>query len=445
MANFVLKSTNGLIRFAKKIFVTLLNSVLCITIWSVMHSCAAPNYKRLNKKMDRVVDLDSFSNHQFGILVYDTGGKDTILKRSIDKYFIPASNVKIFTLFTALKFLPEQLPTLQYRQVADTLFFQGVGDPTLLHPEFNDSTALEFLDQFDILYFNSSNFVDDPWPPGWSWEDFDQAYAAEKSSLPLYGNRLTVNPGESTDIFPEYFRDSVQYGLINHYREPQKNTFYLPIVMQDSLEIPLRMRSGLIRELLTLELGKPVEAIDKMPEGGYQVLNGSSRDTVLKKMMIDSDNFLAEQLLLSTSAFISDTLSSEKAIQYMLDHELPYLDQQPRWVDGSGLSRYNLFTPASLVAVLHSMYEEYGEQVTLGFFPVGGISGTLEDHFEGSSDPYVFAKSGTLGNTYCLSGYLRAKSGKILIFSIMNNNFRLRQQKIKTEIQKILEWIRDNN
>ena len=441
----MLKSTNGLIRFVKKIFVTLLYSIICIAAWLNMYSCAAPNYKRHNKKLVRVTDMDSFANHQFGILVCDTRGKDTLLKQSADKYFIPASNVKVFTLFTALKILPEQLPTIKYQQVADTLFFQGAGDPTLLHPNFNDSTALKFLDQFSMLYFSSSNFMDDRWPPGWSWEDYDRGYASERSSMPLYGNSLTVFPGESMDIYPEYFQDSIQFGVTRYYRAPQKNTFYLPIVMQDSLKIPFRMRKGLTGELLSMELRKAVETIDQLPDGDYKILNGSPRDTVLKKMMIDSDNFLAEQILLNASSVLSDTLSSEKVIQYILDRELPDIDHLPRWVDGSGLSRYNLFTPSSLVTVLNKMYEEHGEQATLSFFPVGGVSGTLEDHFEGNRDPYVFAKSGTLGNTYCLSGYLRAKSGNLLIFSIMNNNFRLSQEKIKSEIQKILEWIRDSN
>ena len=287
--------------------------------------------------------------------------------------------------------------------------------------------------------------MDDAWAPGWSWEDFDRSYAAERSSMPIYGNNLTVHPGETRDIIPTYFRDSIRYGVIRHYREPQENLFYLPIVMQDSLQIPLRMRNGLTGELLSAELGKTVKTIDELPEGEYELLSGYSRDTVLKKMMIDSDNFLAEQLLLNSSVVISDTLSNQKVIQYMLDHGLGDLDQLPRWVDGSGLSRYNLFTPGSMVAVLRQIYEEYGEQETFDFFPVGGLSGTLEDYYKGKGDPYVFAKSGTLGNTYCLSGYLRAKSGRILIFSIMNNNFRLPQQKIKTEIQNILEWIRDSN
>ena len=439
----MLKSINGLSEFLNKYLITLSNSVLCISLLVILHSCGTSKYPRLNKKMDQVIDLDSFSNHQFGILVCNPQQGDTLIKISAEKYFIPASNVKIFTLYTALELLPESLPAIQYYKAADTLYFKGLGDPTLLHQHFQDSTTLKFLDQYNILYCSTSNFQEDPWPAGWSWEDFDQAFAAERSSLPVYGNRLSVYADDSIHIRPQFMKDSIHYGVTHHLRERAQNQFYIPIVLQDSLEIPFKLRSGLIQELLSSELGKPVQQVDELPEGPYEILRGSDRDTVLRRMMIDSDNFLAEQLLLNASSVLSDTLSGRKAINYMLDEKLSELEHVPRWVDGSGLSRYNLFTPASMVQVLSKMYAKYGFNYTMNFFPAGGVSGTLENNFDGDDKPYVFAKSGTLGNTYCLSGFLQTKSGKTLVFSIMNNSFRIPQQKVKTEITKLLEWIRD--
>ena len=71
-------------------------------------------------------------------------------------------------------------------------------------------------------------------------------------------------------------------------------------------------------------------------------------------MMQESDNFLAEQLLLLASSTLSDTLNTKTAIEYMLNNHLKDLKQQPRWVDGSGLSRYNLFSPEAIVYVLNA-------------------------------------------------------------------------------------------
>ena len=161
-------------------------------------------------------------------------------------------------------------------------------------------------------------------------------------------------------------------------------------------------------------------------------------------MMYVSDNFLAEQLLLSASSKFSRTLSSFRMRQYMLQHALADLPQAPRWVDGSGLSRYNLFSPADFVHILSKMYAEIPQKRLLSLFPVGGESGTLKKYFKGDPDPYVYAKSGTLGNNYSLSGFLRTKTGELLIFSFMNNHFTKPNTAVKKEMQLVLESIRDN-
>ena len=48
------------------------------------------------------------------------------------------------------------------------------------------------------------------------------------------------------------------------------------------------------------------------------------------------------------------------------------MPQLPRWVDGSGSSRYNLFTPDDLVWVLNKMKDEFGMDRIKGIFPHPG-------------------------------------------------------------------------
>jgi len=59
-------------------------------------------------------------------------------------------------------------------------------------------------------------------------------------------------------------------------------------------------------------------------------------------------------------------------------------------------------------------------------------------------NPYVYAKSGSLGGVYCLSGFLLTNSGKVLIFSIMNNHYTIPTEDLRIQIQGVLEYIRDN-
>jgi D-alanyl-D-alanine carboxypeptidase/D-alanyl-D-alanine-endopeptidase (penicillin-binding protein 4) len=96
-----------------------------------------------------------------------------------------------------------------------------------------------------------------------------------------------------------------------------------------------------------------------------------------------------------------------------------------------------------MVYVLTDLYREIPEERLLRLFASGGVSGTVRDWYAGDEAPYVFAKTGTLANNHCLSGYLKTRSGRLLIFSFMHNHFREPLAGIKQQMQGILEKLRD--
>ncbi len=401
--------------------------------------------RSLVKKIDAQIKSDQYDNQFTGFLLIDPESKDTIYNINSIKYFTPASNTKIFTLFASLNLLPDSIPTLKYFVGNDTLYVQGTGDPSVLHPYFNDSTALHFMDKYENIALFPNNFIDEKFGPGWSWDDYHWYYSPERSGFPLYGNILTITNTDKLEVQPKYFKDSIVFLDSPVNRELEKNIFYYNPSKRDTVEIPFRVNRSIIKNLLEKSLKKKIHITQKFPDGQQQILYGMPSDTLYKRMMEVSDNFLAEQLLILGSATLSDSLNSQKARQYVLDNYLPDLRQPPRWVDGSGLSRYNLFTPESMVHVLHSMYNEIPRERLFLFFPTGGISDTTKDWYPGSPDPYIYAKSGSLGNNHCLSGYLLTKSGKTLIFSFMNNHFMESSSEIKRRMQGIFENIRDNH
>tara|TARA_R110002051_G_scaffold286825_1_gene349453 strand:+ start:656 stop:1927 length:1272 start_codon:yes stop_codon:yes gene_type:complete len=415
--------------------------ILLLSVLSI--GCSASKQRKLQKSIVNSINSDYFKNQFTGCIVFDPTTKDTLFQYNSEKYFLPASNVKIFTLYTALQLLPGQIPSLKYISQNDTLYIEGTGDPSTLHPILQDSTIIHFLAKAKNIALHLQNFNEDRFGPGWAWEDYDEYYAPEKSPLPLYGNVTTVSSTDSLRVIPSVFSDSTVFSKNASKRKLHQNIFYFDPLRKDTLEVPYIIDDNLVRTILENVLHKDIKLIPEMPMGPKDILYGIPSDSLYKRMMHDSDNFIAEQLLLLSSSTIKDELQGKIARDHILANQLSFLRQPPRWVDGSGLSRYNLFTPESLVAVLHKIYLDLPKERLFGLFPAGGENGTLVDWFKGNPDPYIFAKSGSLGNTYCLSGYLLTKSGKTLIFSFMNNHYKQPTNSLKKEMTVIFERIRD--
>ena len=405
-----------------------------ILTFSLLIGCASAK-KRIQKKTTTLFSSNFYDNQFTGLFIVNAQNQDTLFDFNAKKYFTPASNTKIFTLFSSLKLLPDSIPALKYIERNDTLYIQGTGDPTLLHTYFNDNQTIEFLKKHKNIALHQNNIRDKKYGPGWAWEDYDAYYQPEISALPIYGNVVTIYNDESLKVIPTYFIDSVTNITFHQKRELDQNQFYFSNTRTDTVEVPFKIDGYLARTLLEDVLQQKISHIANMPSKQKEVLYSVPSDTVYKRMMHESDNFIAEQLLILASSTLSDTLNGQVTRDHILENQLLGLRQQPRWVDGSGLSRYNLFTPESMVTVLSKLYMEIPIDRLLNFFPTEGITE--------NGEPYVYAKSGSLGNNYCLSGYLLTKSGKTLIFSFMNNHFRQPSSEVKKQMQLVFKEIRD--
>lgn len=153
-----------------------------------------------------------------------------------------------------------------------------------------------------------------------------------------------------------------------------------------------------------------------------------------------SDNFFAEQSLLMVSQQVLGYMSDRAIIDTLLAADLADLPQPPRWVDGSGLSRYNLFTPQDMVSVLYKMKVEFDWDRIRQIFPRGN-EGTLAGYYVADSAS-IYAKTGTLSGVVALSGFLQTKKGKWLAFSIMVNNHAVTATPIRRQIEKFLLALR---
>jgi D-alanyl-D-alanine carboxypeptidase/D-alanyl-D-alanine-endopeptidase (penicillin-binding protein 4) len=93
-------------------------------------------------------------------------------------------------------------------------------------------------------------------------------------------------------------------------------------------------------------------------------------------------------------------------------------------LDGSGLSRLNLVTPAAVVKLLRYMYDSPARDNWISLLPVGGLDGTLATRFgDGAAAGHIHAKTGSLSHASALSGYAEKPGGQWVVFSILVNNY----------------------
>lgn len=402
----------------------------------LLSACANQKLRTTFKENDRLEPAFR------GFVLYDPSTDKTLVNYDGAKYFTPASNTKLFTFYSTYRTFKDSVKSLAYYQTNDSLIIKGTADPSFWYGFDTEKTHSFLKNSTDTIYLVDAHIDDPVYGPGWSWDDFETYYMPEKSLFPVHSNLVNIKvEGGSVQSEPAYFSNFIEVvDSIQYTRDFYTNTFYRPKQGDFSTTVPFRTSNAVVVELLKERLQKEVVLI---PNKAYpfSYFYGMHYDELLKQMMVVSDNFIAEQLMLQVAKETTGIYSVQKGIAYVLENYLADLPQPPRWVDGSGLSRYNLFSPEDMVHLLTKMYREIPLDKLLSFFPVGGQSGTLTNWYTIDGAPFVYAKSGSLSNNYNLSGYLRAKSGKILIFSFMNNHYTKKTADIKKEMEFILKDI----
>ena len=402
----------------------------------------------------QVKKLDGFEDHQWGFALYDPNAKNWVYRRNADQYFTPASNTKILTYYASLKHLGDTTVALRFVEDGDTLTFWGTGDPSLMYTVPDSNLAVEFLRNHpaSVLRYAPKGGVD-KYGPGWAWDDYAYRFQVERSTLPVYGNRITFRKLalelEGT-VEPYYFRDYVVEDPVQPVfasRLPEANAFSINTALITEIpferSIPFIVSDYDIAEILSDLTTRKIDLeYSFIHPSESNTLPGSPTDSLYKLLMQDSDNFVAEQLMIQVADAEDLPLDVDTVIQIMCEDFFEEAPQPFQWYDGSGLSRYNLFTPESLVWLLEKLRMEHDMSYLKKIFPAGGVSGTIDNVYElPGAPPYVFAKTGTLRNKHSLSGYLITKEGKTLTFSFMHNNFIGSSGVVKREMEQLLRAI----
>lgn len=418
---------------------------LCALLLLCLAAACTPA-RKIQKVTHNLLSSPALSPAHIGIAIYDPAAGKFIFQHQADKFFVPASNVKILSTFAALRLLRDSVPLFRYDILNDRVIrISPLGDPTFLHADFPTQPGYQLLKQFDTVQVCRTPFTT-PLGNGWAWDDYLYAYSTPRSPLPLYGN-VVVNYLENGILrtVPSAFgqnvvRDGTIDSGITVDKPLDENTFLIHPGTSASVTTPFTPSWETICRLLSDTLGAVVQVTTDTPLAQARIFYGRSLDSVLKPMMHRSDNFFAEQLLLQSGRVLTGSFLERPMFDTLSKTLFSGLPQVPVWYDGSGLSRYNLFTPEGFVLVLDRMRKEFGIERLQQIFPAGG-RGTLRGYYTGEPD-FVFAKTGTLNGVVALSGYLYSPTGKLYLFSVLVNHHNQSSVTIRREVERYLKQMR---
>jgi D-alanyl-D-alanine carboxypeptidase/D-alanyl-D-alanine-endopeptidase (penicillin-binding protein 4) len=153
-----------------------------------------------------------------------------------------------------------------------------------------------------------------------------------------------------------------------------------------------------------------------------------------------SQNWIAEQLLRTLGAEKGDagSWSAGVAVERRFLFDVVGIDSAAlRLNDGSGMSNQNLVTPHAIVQLLdYARTAEWGP-VFRAALAKPATPGTLSNRLRGL-EGRLEGKTGTLNSVNALSGYLRTRDGRELIFSILSNASGLPSAPVVAAIDKLV-------
>jgi serine-type D-Ala-D-Ala carboxypeptidase/endopeptidase (penicillin-binding protein 4) len=434
----------------------------------------------------------------------DTG--KVIFEDNAEKYLMPASNMKSFTVAAAMeKLSPDfRFITSVFASVKPDASGTIKGDLSIFgRGDISFSTAFYDKDYYKgldnladkiiqsgvkkiegNLVGDESYFTGNAVPSGWEWDDLQWYYGAEVSALPLNDNALdlSVKPASVgapciVNLLPFNSIMRVVNRCVTTTAGVKRDLTVKKDLDQNVLEVSGTISVGDKGFANSLTVSHPAELFitllkQRLEQKGI-VITGQTRiinakdkailafasstppiqitqiesppfSLIAAKTMKPSQNLYTETILWTlgqegrnfviTNAVTPETnpfldlkaTSADKGL-FVVKSFLNEIGIAPDSVvqyDGSGLSRHNLVTSASLVQLYTYMAKQsrYAD-AWRNALTIGGVDGTLQNRFKNTKAANnVRGKTGTIDQVSALSGYVTTASGEKLVFSILVNS-----------------------
>ena len=440
----------------------------------------------LRQQLTTIFNAPLMAHGTWGVEVRSLDRGDVLFAHNAGKLMMPASNMKILTLAVAAERLGWDYrftTTLESSGVVEAgvlhgdLVVRSNGDPTtstrgkrgaLVLDEW--AAALKAAGITGIhgrVIGDDQAFDDEGVGPGWSWDYLEAGYAAPIGALQYNENTadLTTAPGVAVGDpiivqlapgsgFSVMNRattgdgaESGRRGAVNVARRIDRPELeisgMIPLgapsvsrvvaVINPTLFFAQSLKDGLIARGIPVS-GDAVDGDDVAAEPGMalerRVLattpSPSLREigTVLMKV---SQNQYAETLLKAIGASAGGLGTTSGGRRAAVETFTSWGVPADSYVmsDGSGLSRYNYVAPSTINAILARMHgDPKHREAFLATLPIAGKDGTISTRMRKTrAEANAMAKTGSIANVRSLSGYVRTRTGELLAFSIIANDF----------------------
>ncbi|MGQ0646631.1 MAG: D-alanyl-D-alanine carboxypeptidase/D-alanyl-D-alanine endopeptidase [Gemmatimonadaceae bacterium] len=371
--------------------------------------------------------------------------------------------------------------------VRGDLRFVGMGDPSIsdhmagdaMKPlrQFADSLAARGITRITgSLVPGTDAFPDAVWGFGWSWDDMDFPYSAGVDELYFNEGFMELDvrggdrPGAPVDVQtrPNRVFPRVRVLATTIERDTARLRPRRVTVRQDTADASAIILSGTIgvgdsaRLSLTWrdqtrayleamraalsERGITVDGGVSLPRAtvpdsarpepdGILLYSVSSPplSEVLSAFEKPSQNQIGEILLKTLGRAKTGVGTADSGARVVRDQLIAWGAPRDGFVvrDGSGLSRYNVVSPETIVRLLDAMRTSPHFRVFYDALPIAGIDGTIRGRMRDTpAQGNVHAKTGTLNMVRSLSGYVNAGDGRMLLFSLLANHFTVPTREI---------------
>ncbi len=436
--------------------------VLCVAALAL-----APHTARASN-LDAALQHRGLKGAALGVLVVDRSSRRDVFSRNADTPMIAASNVKILTALAALdtfgpshRFITEVYADKKPDRegVVGRIVLQGGGDPSLTSEQMwrlAADLARKGVRKVDgPVVLDATAFDDVRWHPAWG-KTSARAYHAPVAALNVNYGAFTVEvtPGTSNQaaarvtvdppipyFSPRWAVTTVAKGgklSVDRVSRPGGDRVSArgtirrdskPRPFYRSVTRPVQYAGQVFRQQLQANgITTGEMRVGAVAQSDVSILRfeGKPLSEVVRLFMKYSNNNIAETLVKAMGRHATNAQGTWDNGAVAMRTRLLAMGLGPSGlslVDGSGLARANRVSPRVLVEALAKGLSSftYGPEFASAL-PLAARDGTLKKRATQARDR-ARAKTGLLTGATALSGVVRTKSGRDLLFSIVANGY----------------------